>query len=67
MQNTILRLPAVIARTGHPKSTIYAKIAAGEFPQSIKIGARASGWIEAEINAYVARRIEASRDREVAA
>lgn len=65
MSYTILRLPAVEARTGLQKSTIYAAIAAGSFPAPIKIGPRASGWVESEINSYIAARI-AARD-EVAA
>ena len=61
MDITILRLPQVMARTGLSKSTIYAKIAAGEFPEQINLGARAVGWIEDEVEAYLTVCVEASR------
>lgn len=51
----ILRLPAVMSRTGLKKSTIYAGIKAKSFPQPVKLGA-ASGWLEHEVEAWVARR-----------
>lgn len=62
MRNTnILRRPAVEAKTGLPRSTIYDKMAKGEFPQSVKIGARAVGWLESEIADWQQSRI-AKRD-----
>jgi predicted DNA-binding transcriptional regulator AlpA len=42
----ILRLPEIKAKTGFNRSTIHALIAKGEFPRSIRIGARAVGWLE---------------------
>ncbi len=62
MAISILRLPVVMARTGLSRSTIYAKIAAGEFPESINLGARAVGWLADEIEAWLIARIEASRN-----
>ena len=61
MVTTILRLPTVKARTGLSRSTIYLRIAEGNFPPPISLGARAVGWIETEVNDWVARRIAASR------
>jgi prophage regulatory protein len=55
----ILRRDAVERMTGLPKSTLYAKVAAGEFPKPIKLGARAVGWLEHEIAAWQQARIEA--------
>ena len=57
----ILRLPAVKTRTGLSRSTIYHRIAQGTFPKSVSLGARAVGWLEAEIQEWLQRRIEASR------
>jgi prophage regulatory protein len=57
----ILRLRAVEARTGLARSTIYERIRRNEFPAQVKLGARASGWIEAEVNAWVDSRIAESR------
>ena len=49
---SLLRLPAVKARVGLCRSSIYAKIAAGEFPSPINLGARAvavaTGWHTSE-------------------
>ncbi len=61
MVTMILRLPAVKARTGLSRSTIYLRIAEGSFPPPVSLGDRAVGWIEAEVNDWVTRRIEASR------
>jgi len=60
---SILRLPVVKARTGLSRSSIYAMVAEGEFPAQIPIGKRAIGFIESEIDAWIASRIEASRGR----
>ena len=49
----ILRRKQVEARTGLRRSTIYAKIAAGEFPASIRLGARSVGWVESEISEWL--------------
>ncbi|WP_157314087.1 AlpA family transcriptional regulator [Chitinibacter sp. GC72] len=43
-QFKIHRLPEVISMTGLSRSSIYAMMASGQFPQSIKLGARAIGW-----------------------
>ena len=61
MTHTILRLPAVKARTGLSRSTIYLRIAEGTFPKPVSLGGRAVGWLEAEIQDWLQRRIEASR------
>ena len=57
-QQRILRLPEVKAKTGFGRSTIYAAIdtksgANGEFPRSIRIGARAVGWLESDIDQWI--------------
>ena len=53
MSNRVLRRPAVETLTGIPRSTLYAKIATGDFPAPIKIGRRAVGWREAEVNDWL--------------
>jgi len=57
----IIRLQAVKARCGLSRSTLYNRMAAGEFPCPIALGARSVGWVESEINAWIAARIDASR------
>jgi prophage regulatory protein len=61
MVTTILRLPAVKARTGLSRSTIYLRVSEGRFPTPITLGGRAVGWIEAEVNEWLSKHIEASR------
>ena len=61
MTHTILRLPAVKARTGLSRSTIYLRISEGTFPKQISLGARAVGFVESEIEEWLSRQIEQSR------
>jgi len=58
MANAILRLPLVKARTGLSRSTIYLRAAEGTFPKPVSLGARAVGWLESEIEAWLASRVE---------
>ena len=53
----LLRLPAVKARTGLSRSTIYNLISAGTFPPPVAIGARAVGWDSRSINAWIERKL----------
>jgi prophage regulatory protein len=46
--------------TGLRRSTIYRMQASGQFPQRIKIGARAVGWIEREVQEWLAKRVGAT-------
>ncbi len=57
----ILRLAQVREVTGLGRSCIYQLQARKEFPQRIKIGVRAVGWIESEVQQWVAKRISRSR------
>jgi len=63
MTNIILRLPAVLDRTGLSRSTIYLMISKNKFPNAISLGDRAVGWLEADINHWLEQKIEASRKR----
>ena len=58
MAKSILRLPAVQARTGLSRSTIYLHMQLGLFPTAISLGQRAVGWLEEDIDAWVSERIE---------
>lgn len=58
----ILRRKQLEARLGLSRSTIYAKVAAGEMPPPIQLGTgRAVGWIEGEIDQWLAAQVERSR------
>jgi prophage regulatory protein len=58
-----LRLPAVCRMTGLGRSTIYRMQAEQRFPQGIKLGVRAVGWVEREVQEWLTNRIESSRSR----
>lgn len=51
----VLRLPAVIRRVGLSRSTIYNLQRSGAFPKPVKLGPRAAGFIEQEIDAWIGR------------
>lgn len=57
----ILRRPKVEERTGLSRSTIYSMIMTNEFPQSVRLGKRAVGWLESEINEWLLVQIRRSR------
>jgi prophage regulatory protein len=61
--NRILRRPDVTSRTGLSRSTIYALMERGTFPKQVKLGSRAVGWLESEIEDWLRCRIELSRNR----
>jgi prophage regulatory protein len=52
-----VRLPAVKQRTGLSRSTIYLRMTQGTFPAPVSLGARAVGWVESEIDDWIARKI----------
>ncbi len=57
----VLRITQVQARTGLSRSSIYVRVANGSFPKPIRLGARAIGWIESEVDAWIREQIAASR------
>jgi prophage regulatory protein len=61
----ILRLPAVCQVTGLSRSMIYQLEAQRGFPARVRIAARAVGWIEREVQSWLAERVSRSRDEAV--
>lgn len=57
MADVILRLPAVKGRTGLSRSTIYSRVATGTFPSPVPLGERAIGWLESEVDSWLASQI----------
>ena len=49
----ILRLKAVLERTGLSRATLYRKIEAGTFPRQVRIAPRCAGWRESAITAWM--------------
>jgi prophage regulatory protein len=56
MNHKIVRLKSVIESTGLSRSTIYAMLKAGNFPQSVSLGVRSVGWHEADIQNWISTR-----------
>jgi prophage regulatory protein len=56
-----LRRQLVESQTGLSRSKIYDLITRDEFPRPIKIGARAVGWVEADIEAWINAKIDAAK------
>lgn len=53
----ILRLKAVLERTGKTRSPLYADIQSGLFVKPVKLGLRAAGWPESEVSQINSARI----------
>ena len=56
-----MRLPEVKRTTGLSRSTIYLRIAQGNFPKPVNLGGRAVGWLDIEIREWLQLRIDANR------
>jgi len=59
--NRMLRMHDVLAATGLSRSTIYLKMAKGEFPNAVKLGERAVAWPQVDIERWIQERVDASR------
>ncbi len=62
----IHRLPQVIEIVGLRRSTIYAKVATGEFPRPVRLGRRSVGWLASDVQDWITRQIASSRITEAA-
>lgn len=60
-QTIILRRSSVEARTGLARSTIYERVRLKTFPAPIPLGGRAVGWLESDIDQWIAERVNAAR------
>jgi prophage regulatory protein len=56
LHHRIIRRPDVERITGLARSTIYDFMSRGEFPQPLKLGARAVGWRESDVLEWIAAR-----------
>ena len=50
----ILRLGAVLDRTGLSRSTLYREMEKGTFPRQIKISVHGAGWHESAVSRWIA-------------
>lgn len=64
--DTLIKLPEVCRQAGFGKSAIYEMIAAGTFPERIKLGC-ASRWSQLEVQAWIEQqKVARSQDRQAA-
>ncbi len=57
----LLRVPEVTEKVGFSRVSIWRLEAAGEFPQRQQITSKTVGWIEAEVNQWIASRHRVER------
>ena len=48
-----IRLPTVTFKTGMSRSFIYLAMSQGNFPRPVKLGTRAVGWLETEVDDWI--------------
>ncbi len=58
----ILRINEVTNLTGLSKSSIYKQVRQNQFPQSIKLTARATGWDSREVEKWITNKINQNKD-----
>jgi len=61
MSQSILILPGVRGRTGLSRSKIYLLMGENKFPRQVRLGDRAVGWVDKEIDLWVENKINESR------
>jgi len=52
----VLRIKDLEEKIGLKRSTIYELMESGDFPGSVPLGARAVGWLEAEVDNWIISR-----------
>ena len=58
---SFLRLRQLKAITGMSRTWIYDAIQRGDFPKPVALGARAVGWLDSDVDAFIQARVDASR------
>lgn len=58
MKNKLLRLPQVLDRTGLKRTTLYEKMAAGEFCKPVRLAKRSVAWVESDVDGWIESRIK---------
>ena len=62
MSESLLRLPAVIARVSLSRTMLYLLMQQGKFPKPIQLtGNRAVAWTASSIDNWIAQRIKAAK------
>jgi prophage regulatory protein len=58
----ILRKPDVLARVGFSDQQLFNLEARGEFPRRIQTGLRSVGWLEHEVDGWIAEKMRQRED-----
>ena len=59
-KHRVIRLRDVLRRTGLSRSGAYRLRRLGEFPKALKLGVRAVGFLESDVNEWIAERAKDS-------
>ncbi len=60
-EETLMRLPAVLQRTGLSRSVLYAAVKRGKFPPPVKLSERCAAWPASEVAQWIDARIKTGR------
>ncbi len=52
----ILKIHQVVEIVGISRSSVYNMVQRNDFPQPVKLGMRSSGWLQSEIDGWIAAR-----------
>lgn len=55
----LIRLEEVKERTGLTRSTLYTYVRSGRFPKPISLTSRCVAWLDSEVDAWIAERVNA--------
>jgi len=58
---SLLRRRQVERRTGLSRSTLYLRMSQGSFPKPVHLGVRSVAWLEADVSAWIEKRVAESR------
>ncbi len=64
MSQKILKLPDVMKMTALSRSSLYDFVRKKTFPKPILLGARAVGWLEDEVTAWINQKAESRQERD---
>ena len=53
LPDALLRIKTVTQATGLSSATVYRKLAAGEFPEPVRLGSRCTRWKAADVRAWI--------------
>jgi prophage regulatory protein len=55
----LIRIRDVVARTGLSRGSVYDALSRGNFPRPVKLEGRSVGFVEAEVDRWIAARVNA--------